>query len=135
MPDYFLFFLISIGCVCIASPILAHWIDKSVEAYRRQKYPEYFKMYDEAYQYCILTATEFGEEVQRVRHQLSKYTEGLRDGECREERFEQVMKVLTKRYMRACAMRNERIELNEKMLKDIDSYAKSHNLKWGEIYA
>lgn len=134
MPKEFLFLLISIGGAGIAVPILAQWVEKSVEEYRRHKYPEYFKMYDEACQYCILTATEFGEEVQRVCRQLSKYTEGLKDGECREERFEQVMKVLTKRYMCACAMRSERIKLNEKMWKDIDSYAKSHKLKWGEIY-
>lgn len=134
MTKDLLIFFISVGGVAIATPILILLIDKLVEEYRRYKYPEYFKMYDEAYQYAILTASEFREEVQRVRRQLSKYTEGLRDGECSEERFEQVMKVLTKRFKFACAMRRERIELNENMWKKIDSYAKSHKLKWGEIY-
>lgn len=109
-------------------------IDHIVSSARRNKYPEYFDLYDSAIYESFRVGGKFSDDKKRINHKLKKYTDGYKDGECTKEFFENKMQELTQSYIKICdTYSQERLSI-EVLWKRADAYAKQHNLKWGVIY-
>jgi hypothetical protein len=114
--------------------LLVELIDKLFEQYRRQKYPEYFEMYDTAKKMSFEVGVEFRRRTERIEYYRVLYTDGLREGECTSEYFKKKMSELAEEYQDVCIWFKEASESVEKLWVQADLYAKEHDLSWGIIY-
>ena len=116
-------------------PILfVNLIDHIVKSIRKEKYPEYFELYEAAVSESFRIGGGFTAEKRRIEYYLKLYSEGYKNGECAKKRFEDRMLQLTNMYIRACDEYNTGYATVKDLLKKADTYAKKHNLKWGVIY-
>lgn len=109
-------------------------IDHIVESVRKNKYPEYFDLYDSAIYESFRIGGKFNKEKERISYKLKKYTDGYKDGECTKEFLEKKMQELTQSYIEICDIYNQEHQAIKVLWKRVNEYAKKHNLKWGIIY-
>ena len=123
-----------IGLFVFCPLLLAGITDKIVEKIRRKKYPDYFKLYDEAYTDSFKIAEEFTGRYNHIKYQLKLYCDGLRDGECTAESFEKKMLALSEDYQELCCWYTMASKYIEDLWKQVDLKAKEAGIKWGIIY-
>ena len=114
--------------------LLVNLIDHIIKSIRKEKYPEYFELYETAVSESFRIGGRFSAEKRRIEYYLKLYSEGYKDGECTKKDFEDKMLQLTNMYVRACNEYNTEYATVKDFLKKADIYAKQHNLKWGIIY-
>ena len=121
--------------VMLLLTILGSRITKdALDKQRREQHPQYFRLFDEA-----IAITE---EVHKVTEQKSdhfkfKYKliyEGLRDGECTVEYFEEYLARINKEYIEFAAWFEEQNKEAKRLFREADIYAKLRDLKWGYLY-
>ena len=134
MRDFLAFCLICIGVLGLLILASLLVVDKVLDKYRRKKYPGYFKIYDMAVKDSIEISDEFNRRYDNIKYCLKLYADGLHDGECMSDTFEPKMCELTKEYAELCQWHSVSAQYVRDLWKQLDDYAKEHNLKWGRIY-
>jgi hypothetical protein len=116
-------------------PIIAVFvIDKAVQKHRRKKHTEYFKYWDEAKKLAFERGAEFNKHKEYLDYHLKVYNDGLRDGECTWECYNERMNKFMLEYNDLCAWFQEEEKKIRELLIKADLYAKEHDLLWGVIY-
>lgn len=123
-----------IGGAIFLSILFCGLIDRIVESIRRNKYPEYFELYDTAVFESFRVGGKLNAEAKRIEYYIKLYGDGYRDGECTVEHITKKMAQVTQWWITACDEYKEEQKNIKVLLQKADAYAKEHNLKWGIIY-
>lgn len=123
-------------------PVILCWLvvvgikitNKYLDEQRRQQYPEYFRLFD--------AAIAITEEVHEVTEQKSDYFkfkykliyDGLRDGECTVEYFQEYLDRINKEYIEYATWFEAQQKEAKRLFREADLYAKLRDLKWGYLY-
>lgn len=126
--------ILSIAGAFIIPFFIVTVIDKIINKYRRKKYPDYFKLYDAAIAESFNVTEEFNSRYNPIKYKFKLWTEGLKDGECTPERFEESMAKLSRDYQDLCCWYAIASTYIQDCWKLVDAYAKEHGLSWGIIY-
>lgn len=122
-----------VGLFCLPI-LLINLIDHVIESYRRNRYPEYFELYDTAVYESFKIGRKLNAEKRRIEHYIKLYGDGYRDGECTVEHITKKMAQVTQWWINACDEYNQEYKNIKILLQKADAYAKQHNLEWGIIY-
>ena len=109
-------------------------VDRMITAYRRTKYPEYFKYYDEGMTLTIGAALQYNAIMEKFNYKVKKLSDGLHDGECTPEYFRKNWTDLGERYIECIDFIGDPMKQGDQLFKKAHAYAVEHNLKWGLIY-
>ena len=124
------------------TPLLIGWFiiwlikysGKKLDKKRREQYPEYFRLFDaalaisnEAHDTCRCKKAYF-------EYRLKFIYEGLRDGECTVEYFQEFLSSLNAKYIEFAEWFDDKQREAKHLFKAADLYAKENNLKWGYLY-
>ena len=133
--EYFIFILF--GSVFVVSFVVAGIIKittKYLDQTRRQQYPEYFKLFDKA---MDITADVHGQTEHKTKYFNYHYKliyEGLRDGECTVEYFQEYLDRINKEYIEYATWFEEQNKEAKRLFREADLYAKLRDLRWGYLY-
>jgi hypothetical protein len=109
-------------------------IDNFIEKFRRHKYPEYYERYDAAIAHNFRFAGAFNNAKKRIEFKMKLFWDGYLENECSKESFESKMNSLISSYITIMDVYRAEKEYSEKLWREVDTYAKNNNLKWGIIY-
>lgn len=123
-----------IGGVFILPIVLVSLFDKLLNSYRRKKYPEYYKYWDEAKKLSFKRGAEYRKRKDRFDFYFKLYNDGLRDGECTNEYYIKKMNKLMVEYQELCTWFQKEEKIIRELLIKADCYAKENGLSWGIIY-
>lgn len=126
--------LLSIAGTFVIPFLIVTIIDKLINKYRRKKYPDYFKLYDAAVTESFNVGAEFNSRYDHIKYKLKLWSDGLKDGECTTEHFEDNMAKLSREYQDLCCWYAIASTYIQDCWKLVDAHAKEHGLSWGIIY-
>jgi hypothetical protein len=126
----------------LGGPVIICWFivigikitNKYLDQTRRQQYPEYFKLFDEA---MDITADINGQTKHKTKYfeyHLKLIYEGLRDGECTVEYFQKYLDRINKEYIEYATWFEAQQKESKRLFREADRYAKMRDLKWGYLY-
>ena len=120
--------------VCLLIVMGIKITNKYLDQTRRQQYPEYFKLFDKA---MDITADIHGQTEHKTKYfnyHLKLIYEGLRDGECTVEYFQEYLDRINKEYIEFATWFEEQNKEAKRLFREADLYAKLRDLKWGYLY-
>lgn len=127
-------FCVSIIFILPLAVLISVCVNKLIDKYRRKKHPMYFKFYNKGLKTCFDASAKTNHEVELLKFRYKLLTEGLQEGECTEEYFEEQFGYLTDRHIEATKyLKNKQNEADE-YFRAADEYAKRNNLAWGVLY-
>ena len=123
-------------------PVILCWLavigikitNKYLDDKRREQYPEYFELFDAA---IDIVADVDGQTEQKTKYFKCHYKliyEGLRDGECTVEYFQEYLGRINKEYIEFAAWFEAQQKEAKRLFREADIYAKLRDLKWGYLY-
>lgn len=136
MTDVFHFLLVIGGPIIIMllTFLGGKITNKYLDGRRREQYPEYFKLFDKAMDIVADVHDQTEHKTKYFKYHFKLIYEGLRDGECTVEYFQEYLDRINKEYIEFATW----FEAKQKEAKDLfrkaDWYAKERNLKWGILY-
>ncbi len=123
-------------------PVLASWLvvwiikitGEEKEKRRREQYPKYFELFDtamgisnEVHDTCKHKKTYF-------EYHLKLIYEGLKEGECTVEYFQEYLDRINKEYIEFATWFEAQNKEAKRLFREADQYAKLRDLKWGYLY-
>lgn len=128
--------------ISIALPALAVFlvffsgdiINKVFEKPRREQHPEYFRLFDEAMAIVSEVHKVTEQKTDYFKYRYTLIYEGLKDGECTIEYFQDYLDHLNEEYIEFATWFEANQREANRLFKAADLYAKEHNLMWGILY-
>ena len=133
--EYFIFILF--GSMFVAAFVVAGIIkitSRNLEQTRRERYPEYFDFFDEAIDIISEVDCQTKQKATYFNYHYKLIYEGLRDGECTVEYFEEYLARLNKEYIEFATWFEAQQKEAKRLFREADIYAKLRDLKWGYLY-
>lgn len=123
-------------------PVLACWLavwiikytNKEIDKRRREQYPEYFEYFDAAMDISNEVHDTCKHKKTYFEYHLKLIYEGLRDGECTVEYFQEYLARINKEYIEFATWFEEQNKEAKRLFGEADLYAKLRDLKWGYLY-
>ena len=106
------------------------------EKLRRKKHPVWYKHYGRALKNSLWVGSRFRQTTETLKARREMVMDMFFKGECTEDEYDDAMKSINKQYKEAAkqfSIDEEAYGINDD-LKEADTYAKEHNLKWGILY-
>jgi hypothetical protein len=116
-----------------APVLIVNLVDDIKDGIRRKKYPEYFKLYDNAMFETMKLSQQCSAKITRIKYQIDACQEELLRGRCSNENHKYTTSNLMEEYREVAQWFREQRALTESMWRDVDTYARENNLKWGEV--
>lgn len=120
--------------VCLLIVLGIKITTKYLEHTRRQQYPEYFKLFDKAMDIAADVDGQVKHKTSYFEYHLKLIYEGLRDGECTVEYFEEYLARINKEYIEFATWFEAQQKEAKRLFIEADLYAKLRDLKWGYLY-
>lgn len=108
--------------------------NKYLDEQRRQQYPEYFELFDTAMDIVSDIDGQTKHKKTYFEYKLKLIYEGLRDGECTVEYFQEYLDRINKEYIEFATWFEAQNKEAKRLFKEADYYAKLRDLKWGYLY-
>ncbi len=108
--------------------------NKYLDDRRRQQYPEYFKLFDAAMDIVSDVDGQTEYKTKYFKHRFKLIYEGLKEGECTVEYFQEYLGRLNKEYIEFATWFEEQNKEAKRLFKEADIYAKLRDLEWGYLY-
>lgn len=121
-------------CLLPAAMLISSWLDRSIETYRRNKYPEYYKYYNAAMKICFDSSEKVNKETEYITYHFKLITAGIRNGECTNEYARKRLNELSDLHIELTNWFKDQQAEAEKLFRQADFYAKENNLLWGVLY-
>ena len=107
---------------------------KYLDQTRREQYPEYFKLFDKAMDIVADVDGQTKHKTTYFEYHLKLIYEGLRDGECTVEYFQEYLDRINKEYIEYATWFEAQQKEAKRLFREADLYAKMRDLKWGYLY-
>lgn len=106
------------------------------ERIRRKRHPKWYEYYDRALGNSLCIGSRFREKTETINARRELLQKTFFEGKCTAEEYDDAMKILDKELREAAKLFSINKELLgvDADLKEADTYAKEHNLKWGIIF-
>jgi hypothetical protein len=108
--------------------------NKYLDEQRRQQYPEYFELFDAAMDIVSDVDGQTEHKTKYFKYHFKLIYEGLRDGECTVEYFQEYLDRINKEYIEFATWFEAKNKEAKDLFRKADWYAKERNLKWGILY-
>ena len=108
--------------------------NKYLDGKRREQYPEYFKLFDKAMDIVADVDGQTKHKTKYFNYHFKLIYEGLRDGECTVEYFQEYLARINKEYIEYATWFEEQNKEAKRLFREADLYAKLRDLKWGYLY-
>ena len=108
--------------------------NKYLDGKRREQYPEYFKLFDAAMDIVSDVDGQTKHKTKYFNYHFKLIYEGLRDGECTVEYFQEYLDRINKEYIEFATWFEEKNKEAKRLFREADLYAKLRDLKWGYLY-
>jgi hypothetical protein len=126
----------------LGGPVIICWFvvigikitNRHLEQTRREQYPEYFKLFDEAMDITADIHCQTEHKTKYFNHCFKLIYEGLRDGECTVEYFQKYLDRVNKEYIEYATWFEAQQKEAKRLFREADYYAKLRDLKWGYLY-
>ena len=126
----------------LGGPVIICWFvvigikitNKYLDQTRRQQYPEYFKLFDSAMDIVADVDGQTKHKTKYFNYHFKLIYEGLRDGECTVEYFEEYLARINKEYIEYATWFEAQQKEAKRLFREADLYAKLRDLKWGYLY-
>ena len=123
-------------------PIIISWFvvigikitNKYLDQTRREQYPEYFKLFDKAMSIVSDIDVQTEHKTRYFKYHFKFIYEGLREGECTVEYFQEYLERINKEYIEFAAWFEAKNKEANELFRGADCYAKLCDLKWGYLY-
>ena len=120
--------------ICLLIVIGIKITNKYMDQTRRQQYPEYFELFDAAMDIVADVDGQTKHKTPYFEYHLKLIYEGLRDGECTVEYFQEYLDRINKEYIEYATWFEEQNKEAKRLFREADWYAKARDLKWGYLY-
>jgi hypothetical protein len=120
--------------LCLVVPWIYKITNEELDKHRRQQYPEYFKLFDAAMDIVSDVDIQTEHKTKHFKYQFKLIYEGLRDGECTVEYFQEYVARINKEYIEFATWFEAQNKEAKRLFKEADYYAKLRDLKWGYLY-
>ena len=120
--------------ICLLMVVGIKITNKYLDEKRRQQYPEYFKLFDAAMDIVADVDGQTEHKTKYFRHHYKLIYDGLRDGECTVEYFEEYLARINKKYVEYATWFEAQQKEAKRLFREADLYAKLRDLKWGYLY-
>ena len=120
--------------VCLLIVMGIKITNKYLDQTRRQQYPEYFKLFDNAMYIVAYVDGQTEHKTKYFNYHFKLIYEGLRDGECTVEYFQEYLDRLNKEYIEYATWFEAQQKEAKRLFREADLYAKLRDLKWGYLY-
>lgn len=126
----------------LGGPVILCWLtvlgikitNKYLDGKRREQYPEYFKLFDAAMDIVSDVDGQTKHKTKYFNYHFKLIYEGLRDGECTVEYFQEYLDRINKEYIEFATWFEEKNKEAKRLFREADLYAKLRDLKWGYLY-
>ncbi len=108
--------------------------NKYLDGKRREQYPEYFKLFDKAMDIVSDVHGQTEHKTTYFNYHLKLIYEGLQDGECTVEYFQEYLDRVNKEYIEFATWFEAQNKEAKRLFREADYYAKLRDLKWGYLY-
>lgn len=123
-------------------PLIFGWLvvigikitNKYLDQTRRQQYPEYFKLLDAAIDIVADVDGQTEHKTKYFNYHFKLIYEGLREGECTVEYFQEYTDRINKEYIEFATWFEAQQKEAKELFRKADWYAKERDLKWGYLY-
>ena len=123
-------------------PVILCWLavigikitNKYLDSKRREQYPEYFELFDAAMDIVANVDGQTEHKTKYFNYHFKLIYEGLRDGECTVEYFQEYLDRINKEYIEYATWFEEQNKEAKRLFREADYYAKLRDLKWGYLY-
>ena len=123
-------------------PVILCWLavfgikitNKHLDQTRREQYPEYFKLFDAAMDIVAHVDGQTKHKTTYFKYHFKLIYEGLRDGECTVEYFQEYLDRINKEYIEYATWFEAQQKEAKRLFREADLYAKLRDLKWGYLY-
>ena len=120
--------------ICLLIVLGIKITNKYLDEKHRQQYPEYFKLFDAAMDIVADVDGQTEHKTKYFRHRYKLIYDGLRDGECTVEYFEEYLARINKEYIEYATWFEAQQKEAKRLFREADLYAKLRDLKWGYLY-
>ena len=125
-----------------ALPLIFGWLviigikitNKYLDDKRREQYPEYFELFDNAMDIVADVDGQTEHKTKYFNYHFKLIYEGLRDGECTVEYFQEYLDRINKEYIEFATWFEEQQKEAKRLFRKADWYAKERELKCGYLY-
>ena len=126
----------------LGGPVILCWLavfgikitNKYLDQTRRERYPEYFELFDAAMDIVSDVHGQTEHKTTYFEYHFNLIYEGLRDGECTVEYFQEYLDRINKEYIEFATWFEEQQKEAKRLFREADLYAKLRDLKWGYLY-
>ena len=126
----------------LSGPVILCWLvaicinisEKVLDKRRRAQYPEYFEYFDAATDIARDVHDQTKHKTTVFEFRLKLIYEGLRDGECTVEYFQEYLDRINKEYIEFATWFEAQRKEAKRLFIEADRYAKLRDLKWGYLY-
>ena len=126
----------------LGGPVILCWLavigikitNKYLDDKRRAQYPEYFKLFDTAMDIVADVDGQTEQKTKYFNYHFKLIYEGLRDGECTVEYFQEYLDQINKEYIEYATWFKAQQKEAKRLFREADRYAKLRDLKWGILY-
>jgi hypothetical protein len=108
--------------------------NKYLDEQRREQYPEYFEFFDAALDIVADVDAQTRHKTTYFNYHFKLIYEGLRDGECTVEYFQEYLDRINKEYIEFATWFEAKNKEAKELFRKADFYAKERDLKWGYLY-
>jgi hypothetical protein len=108
--------------------------NKYLDKRRRERYPEYFELFDAAMDIVSDVDGQTEHKTKYFKYHFKLIYDGLRDGECTVEYFQEYLDRINKEYIEFAIWFEAQNKEAKRLFKEADYYAKLRDLKWGYLY-
>ena len=123
-------------------PLIFGWLviigikitNKYLDDKRREQYPEYFELFDAAMDIVSDVHGQAKHKTKYFKYHFKLIYDGLRDGECTVEYFQEYLDRINKEYIEFAAWFEAQNKEAKRLFREADLYAKLRDLKWGYLY-
>ena len=120
--------------LCLLTVLGIKITNKYLDGKRREQYPEYFELFDAAMDIVSDVHGQAKHKTKYFEYHFKLIYEGLKEGECTVEYFEEYLDRINKKYVEFAEWVNtKQLEANH-LFKAANLYAKEHDLSWGILY-
>lgn len=128
--------------LALGGPVILSWLtvfgikitNKYLDEQRREQYPEYFEFFDAALDIVADVDGQTKYKTTYFNYHFKLIYEGLRDGECTVEYFQEYLDRINKEYIEFATWFEAKNKEAKELFRKADWYAKERNLKWGILY-
>ena len=126
----------------LGGPVILCWLvvigikitNKYLNDKRREQYPEYFELFDNAMDIVADIDGQTKQKTTYFEHRFKLIYEGLRDGECTVEYFQEYLDRINKEYIEFATWFEEQNKEAKRLFREADLYAKMRDLTCGYLY-